>query len=99
MKIRILILPKFDIGPLGNGICGEGELFYKEYVEGGTEYELTGLFPGEKLYVKDGIAPENKTKRSVQNSVPTVELFCDRFADQSAAFAAAEDDFLKEKLY
>lgn len=56
MKIRILILPKFDIGPLGNGICGEGELFYKEYVEGGTEYELTGLFPGEKLYVKDGIA-------------------------------------------
>ncbi len=54
--INILILPKFDIGPLGNGICGEGELFYKEYVEGGEEYELTGLFPGEKLYVKDGIA-------------------------------------------
>ena len=51
MKIRILILPKFDIGPLGNGICGEGELFYKEYVEGGSEYELTGLFPGEKLYL------------------------------------------------
>lgn len=56
MKLRILILPKFDIGPLGNGVCGEGELFYKEYVEGGEEYELTGLFPGEKLYVKDGIA-------------------------------------------
>lgn len=56
MKIKILILPKFDIGPLGNGICGEGELFYKEYVAGGEEYELKGLFPGEKLYVKDGIA-------------------------------------------
>lgn len=56
MKIKILILPKFDIGPLGNGICGEGELFYKEYVEGGEEYELKGLFPGEKLYVKDSIA-------------------------------------------
>lgn len=56
MKIKILILPKFDIGQLGNGICGEGELFYKEFVEGGEEYELKGLFPGEKLYVKDGIA-------------------------------------------
>jgi len=56
MKIKLLILPKFDIGPLGNGICGEGELFYKEYVEGGEEYTLTGLFPGEKLYIKDGIA-------------------------------------------
>lgn len=56
MKIHLLILPKFDIGPLGNGVCGEGELFYKEYVEGGEEYALTGLFPGEKLYLKDGIA-------------------------------------------
>lgn len=56
MKIKILILPKFDIGTLGNGICGEGELFYREYVERGEEYEIKGLFPGEKLYVKDGIA-------------------------------------------
>ncbi len=56
MKIKILILPKFDIGPLGNGVCGEGELFYQEFVKGGEEYELKGLFPGEKLFVKDGIA-------------------------------------------
>lgn len=56
ISISLLILPKFDIGPLGNGVCGEGELFYREYLAGGEEYDIKGLMPGEKLYFKDGIA-------------------------------------------
>lgn len=77
MKLRILILPKFDIGKLGNGVCGEGELFYKEFVEGGEEYELTGLFPGEKLYVKDGIALTLTHAGKINTTATLMAILCD----------------------
>ena len=50
MKIRILILPKFDIGPLGNGICGEGELFYKEYARLYDEHDPKWMEMEDQTY-------------------------------------------------
>lgn len=55
-KIKVLLLPKFEIGTLDDGKVGEGELLYKEYCEGGEAYDIAGSLSGSKLYVKDGVA-------------------------------------------
>ena len=39
-KIKVLLLPKFEIGTLDDGKVGEGELLYKEYCEGGEAYDI-----------------------------------------------------------
>ena len=42
-KIKLLILAKFEIGELGNGKIGEGELFCQHYFARGNAYEMRGL--------------------------------------------------------
>ncbi len=82
-KINLLILPKFDIGPLGNGVCGEGELFYQEYLAGGEEFEVRGLLPGEKLYFKDGVALALTHAGKVNTSVALASILADSRFDCS----------------
>lgn len=82
-KIKLLILPKFDIGPLGNGVCGEGELFYQEFLAGGEEYDVMGLLPGEKLYVRDGIALALTHAGKVNTAVALTSILSDSRFDCS----------------
>ena len=56
VKIKVLILPKFEVGELAGDFPGEGQYYYEAYCQDGDEYEIKGGFADNKLYVKDGVA-------------------------------------------
>ena len=54
--VKVLILPKFEIGDLSGDFPGEAQYYYEAYVKDGEEYDIKGGFENNKLYVKDGVA-------------------------------------------
>ena len=56
ISIKVLILPKFENGEMTGDFPGEAQYYYDAYVKDGDEYDITGGFEGNKLYVKDGVA-------------------------------------------
>ncbi|MGN0905898.1 MAG: hypothetical protein ACI4NM_02015 [Bullifex sp.] len=56
IPVKVLILPKFEIGDITGDFPGEAQYYYDAYVKGGDEYEIKGGFEGNPLYVKDGVA-------------------------------------------
>ncbi len=56
IRVKVLILPKFENGEMTGDFPGEAQFFYEHYCKGGAQYTIDGGFPGHKLYVKDGIA-------------------------------------------
>lgn len=56
VEIKVLILPKFEIGEMAGDFPGEAQYYYEAYCSGADEYEIRGGYPGSKLYVKDGAA-------------------------------------------
>lgn len=56
VKIKVLILPKFEAGELAGDFPGEAQYYYEAYCQDGDAYEIKGGFGDNKLYVKDGVA-------------------------------------------
>ena len=56
ISIKVLILPKFEVGEITGDVAGEAQHYYDAYLKQGQAYEITGSLNGEKLYVKDGVA-------------------------------------------
>ncbi|MGN0779175.1 MAG: hypothetical protein ACI4MJ_08520 [Aristaeellaceae bacterium] len=56
IEIKVLILPKFEVGELAGDFPGEGQYYYEAYCAGGEAYDIVGGFGDNKLYVKDGVA-------------------------------------------
>jgi len=56
VEIKVLILPKFEVGELSGDFPGEAQYYYEGYLKGGDEYDVKGGVDGSKLYVKDGVA-------------------------------------------
>lgn len=56
IPVGVLILPKFESGAMSGDFPGEAQYFYEHYCAGGAEYQISGGFPGHKLYLKDGVA-------------------------------------------
>lgn len=55
--VRILILPKFEIGTMAGDFPGEAQYFYEEYLAEGCEaYTLNGCPGTIEMYYKDGVA-------------------------------------------
>ena len=55
IAVKVLILPKFEVGEMDDGNPGEAEYYYKRYLTGAEAYEVPSS-EGNKLYVKDGVA-------------------------------------------
>ncbi len=56
IEIKVLILPKFEIGEMTGDYPGEAQFYYDAYVKDGDAYDIQGGIDGNKLYVKDGVA-------------------------------------------
>lgn len=53
-KIKVLILPKFEIGELSGDDAGEAQLLYENYMNGAQKYDVKGS--AQPLYVNNGVA-------------------------------------------
>ena len=56
IPVKVLILPKFEVGELAGDFPGEAQFYYENYLDGGEAYEIPGTAGEGKLYVKDGVA-------------------------------------------
>ena len=56
LPVRVLILPKFEIGAMTGDVPGEAQLYYERYLLGSEAYEVPHCPAGTTLYYRDGVA-------------------------------------------
>ena len=49
-KVRVLIVPKFEIGEMSGDSAGEAQLFYEHYCEGCEEIKIPNSTPTSQFY-------------------------------------------------
>lgn len=86
IEIKVLILPKFEIGDLAGDFPGEAQYYYEEYVMGGEEYDIKGGFEGNKLYVKNGVALYVTGMGKVNSALSVAAILSDERFDFSSAY-------------
>ena len=52
IPVKVLILPKFEVGELDGDFPGEAQHYYQTYLKDSAAYDVSG----NSLYVKDGVA-------------------------------------------
>ena len=86
LKIKVLILPKFEVGEMTGDFPGEAQLYFDEYVRDGEEYVIAGVPESCKLYVKDGVALYLTGMSKVDSSLNAAMLLSDERFDFSDAY-------------
>ena len=86
ISIKVLILPKFENGEMTGDFPGEAQYYYDAYVKDGDEYDITGGFEGNKLYVKDGVALYVTGMGKVNSAMSLQAILSDSRFDFSDAY-------------
>ena len=84
--IRVLILPKFEVGDMAGDFPGEAQCFYEEYLAGGDTYQINGTPGTIDLYYKDGIALCLTGQGKVAAALNTAAVLSDTRFDFSDAY-------------
>ena len=85
IAVKVLILPKFEVGEMDDGNPGEAEYYYKRYLTGAEAYEVPSS-EGNKLYVKDGVALCLLGMGKVNAALNTMAILSDERFDFSNAY-------------
>lgn len=56
LPVKVLILPKFEVGELEGDSYGEAQHLYEGYLSGAEEYEIKGSTDDLRFFYKDGVA-------------------------------------------
>lgn len=86
IPVKVLILPKFEVGELKGDFPGEAQYYYEAFLDDGDEYEIPGAFEGNKLYVKNGVALYVTGMGKVQSALSTMAVLNDGRFDFSSAY-------------
>ena len=86
IPVRVLILPKFEVGELAGDFPGEAQYFYEEYLAGGDVYEFAGSPGTNRLYYKDGVALCPVGQGKVASALNTSAVLSDARLDFSDAY-------------
>ena len=86
IKIKALILPKFEIGALSGDEPGEAQLYYEAYLQNGDTYEITGGYGKNQLHVKNGTALYVTGIGKVNAALSAMAVLTDPRFDFSEAF-------------
>ena len=84
--VRVLILPKFEVGAMVGDFPGEAQFFYEEYLEGGDTYQINGIPGTIELYYKNGIALCLVGQGKVSAALNTSAVLSDMRFDFSDAY-------------
>ena len=85
-EIKILILPKFEIGEMTGDFPGEAQYYYDEYVKGGGEYTIRGGYDDHLFYVKNGVGLYVTGMGKVNSALSVSALLNDERFDFSDAY-------------
>lgn len=85
LPVRVLILPKFEIGEPAGDYPGEAQYYYEEYLAGGEAYEVPNG-GGATLYWRDGAALCVLGMGKVNAALTTMAVLSDPRFDFSQAW-------------
>ena len=85
IRIKVLILPKFEVGEMTGDYPGEAQFYYEGYLDGGETYEIPGTAGDGVLYVKDGVALCLLGMGKVSAAMETMAVLSDERFDFSDA--------------
>ncbi len=54
LPVKVLLLPKFEVGEMSGDFPGEAQDYYEQYLMGAAEYDVP--YSTGKLFYKDGVA-------------------------------------------
>ena len=83
IPVKVLIIPKFEIGEMKGDSPGEAQLYYERYLDGGSSYEIPGTSEDCILYEKDGVALFVAGMGKVKSSLNTMAVLSDERFDFS----------------
>ena len=86
VKIRVLILPKFEVGEMKGDFPGEAQCYFEHYLDGGEAYDIPGCEGSSSLYVKDGAALCVLGMGKVRAALNTMAILSDSRFDFSDAY-------------
>ena len=85
IPVKVLILPKFEVGELTGDFPGEAQLYYENYLDGGEAYDIPGTAGESRLYVKDEVALFTLGMGKVRAGLNTMAVLKDPRYDFSKA--------------
>lgn len=86
IPIKVLILPKFEIGLMSGDTPGEAQYYYEHYLDGAESYDIPGGTEGNRLYVRDGVAMYVLGMGKVTAALSTMAVLSDARFDFSNAY-------------
>lgn len=86
IAVKVLILPKFEVGELDGDFPGEAQHYYERYLTGAEAYEVSGAGEGSRLHVKDGVALCLLGMGKVNAALNTMAILSDERFDFSDAY-------------
>lgn len=86
IPVKVLILPKFEVGQIKGDFPGEAQYYYEAFLDGGDEYEIPGGFEDNKLYVKESVALYVTGMGKVNSALSTMAVLNDERFDFSNAY-------------
>ena len=84
LPVKVLLLPKFEVGEMAGDFPGEAQDYYEQYLMGAAEYEVP--YNSGKLFYKDGVAMCVTGMGKVNAAIGTMALLSDTRFDYSEAY-------------
>ena len=86
LPVKVLVLPKFEIGEMTGDFPGEAQYYYEQYLNGAEEYDVPNGLEGSKLYYRDGVALCLLGIGKVNAALGTMAILSDERFDYSQAY-------------
>ena len=89
LKVKVLILPKFEVGEMAGDIPGEAQYYFEQYLKDAEVYDIPNGADGAGLYYKDGVALSLTGMGKVGAALSTMAILSDSRFDYSEAYIIA----------
>ncbi len=86
LPVKVLILPKFEVGEMAGDFPGEAQYYYEAYLTDAIAYDVPYGAPGTKLYYKDGVALCVLGMGKVNAALTAMAVLSDERFDYSQAY-------------
>ena len=86
LPVKVLILPKFEIGEMAGDYPGEAQYYYEAYLADAEAYDVPHGAPGATLYYKDGVALCVLGMGKINAALTTMAILSDARFDFSQAY-------------
>ena len=84
LPVKVLLLPKFEVGEMAGDFPGEAQYYYEQYLTGAGEYDIPDS--PYKLYYKDGVAMCVLGMGKINAALGTMAILSDTRFDWSEAY-------------